>query len=474
MDFNSLLFPAPKSSYRIGRVHGELLWIPKNCADEEDAQRLCTMPDMPTSPLRLNSSYSDFKFRKNLNKPSPHLRNVTIIPQHIDSCTPTTSGSKVLLTEETVKSVDDVFSFANQINDHEKPKNMNRFKRKIEDLTLQAKGDIGNDSADEKVVGDEEVSLPKSLNYYRTTPKVSIIDSRCSGLPKESSKPIARADLMDSIGNSKSSGKKPTIRILQNTTLHNITHDVVSNKNIQVIKTNLSFKNEQNPSKKANRSKSTSPKSKFSYEANETHPMNIGENIQKKRSNPIEDNTKADKQLSERSDVKKLDKDLSVDREEEFSQPPTVRVCYQQRYMYPKASLQMNPQTTPSPRVRPVISILAQNENTPKLSKTNLLSQDSSPSLSRAQTPTYNLQRRLKSRPEYIPCMLLRSGFSSSRIMIYFHGNGEDINIAYELLSNVRNYLRVILLLIHQLLIFVIDSCFSCRVPWIRSLPRNS
>jgi hypothetical protein len=42
-----------------------------------------------------------------------------------------------------------------------------------------------------------------------------------------------------------------------------------------------------------------------------------------------------------------------------------------------------------------------------------------------------------------VPCLLLRSGFPTNKIMIYFHGNGEDIYLAYDLLSHIRNNLNV-------------------------------
>lgn len=46
----------------------------------------------------------------------------------------------------------------------------------------------------------------------------------------------------------------------------------------------------------------------------------------------------------------------------------------------------------------------------------------------------------------YIPCLLLQPEDPSDKIIIYFHGNGEDINLAYDLLAHVRNHLNVIFL----------------------------
>ena len=43
----------------------------------------------------------------------------------------------------------------------------------------------------------------------------------------------------------------------------------------------------------------------------------------------------------------------------------------------------------------------------------------------------------------YIPCMYLPFTLGSSKLLIYFHANAEDIGIAYNLLSNIRTLLRV-------------------------------
>lgn len=44
----------------------------------------------------------------------------------------------------------------------------------------------------------------------------------------------------------------------------------------------------------------------------------------------------------------------------------------------------------------------------------------------------------------FIPCLFLDPGNPSDKIMIFFHGNAEDIFQAYELLSCIESYLKVI------------------------------
>lgn len=49
----------------------------------------------------------------------------------------------------------------------------------------------------------------------------------------------------------------------------------------------------------------------------------------------------------------------------------------------------------------------------------------------------------------YIPCLLLKpSSNISPFILLYFHGNGEDINLSYDLLNNLRNNLQIYIMAI--------------------------
>ena len=43
----------------------------------------------------------------------------------------------------------------------------------------------------------------------------------------------------------------------------------------------------------------------------------------------------------------------------------------------------------------------------------------------------------------YIPCLVLRARSATNKIILYFHGNGEDIHLARELLTHVRDHLNV-------------------------------
>ena len=44
----------------------------------------------------------------------------------------------------------------------------------------------------------------------------------------------------------------------------------------------------------------------------------------------------------------------------------------------------------------------------------------------------------------HIPCLILKSGVPTNKVLIYFHGNGEDIYLSYELLTHIRNNLNVL------------------------------
>jgi len=43
----------------------------------------------------------------------------------------------------------------------------------------------------------------------------------------------------------------------------------------------------------------------------------------------------------------------------------------------------------------------------------------------------------------HIPCLILKAGVPSNKILIYFHGNGEDVYLSYDLLAHIRSNLNV-------------------------------
>ena len=43
----------------------------------------------------------------------------------------------------------------------------------------------------------------------------------------------------------------------------------------------------------------------------------------------------------------------------------------------------------------------------------------------------------------YIPCLFLPYSSGSSKLLIYFHGNAEDIGLSYEMLDHLRSSLKI-------------------------------
>ena len=43
----------------------------------------------------------------------------------------------------------------------------------------------------------------------------------------------------------------------------------------------------------------------------------------------------------------------------------------------------------------------------------------------------------------HIPCLYLPFSSGSSKLLIYFHGNAEDIGLSYEMLDHLRSSLKV-------------------------------
>lgn len=82
-----------------------------------------------------------------------------------------------------------------------------------------------------------------------------------------------------------------------------------------------------------------------------------------------------------------------------------------------------------------------------------------------------NSQGNTQKNVSYIPCLLLESQFNSNPelIVLFFHGNGEDIFLAYELIEAIRNTLKVNHIF---LLFFLIISCIFLGKSlefWLRS-----
>lgn len=51
--------------------------------------------------------------------------------------------------------------------------------------------------------------------------------------------------------------------------------------------------------------------------------------------------------------------------------------------------------------------------------------------------------RGIKSEKDYIPCLFLPYSQGSSKVLMYFHGNAEDLGQAYQLLNHIRNTLKI-------------------------------
>lgn len=50
---------------------------------------------------------------------------------------------------------------------------------------------------------------------------------------------------------------------------------------------------------------------------------------------------------------------------------------------------------------------------------------------------------QLKRSSQHIPCLYLPYQTGSSKILIYFHGNAEDVGLSYEMLDHIRSTLKL-------------------------------
>ena len=143
---------------------------------------------------------------------------------------------------------------------------------------------------------------------------------------------------------------------------------------------------------------------------------------------------------------------LSNDRSKKENQPELIQDCSDESDTESESSTRTNPLSRNRlsialPRQSAEFKLHASiHSNTePNLNVETL-------KLTELKPPGHNKTQKHRATVEnlisdsYIPCMLLRSLTPSSKILIYFHGNGEDINLAHELLAHTRDVLNVILI----------------------------
>lgn len=51
---------------------------------------------------------------------------------------------------------------------------------------------------------------------------------------------------------------------------------------------------------------------------------------------------------------------------------------------------------------------------------------------------------RDESKSTFVPCLFMPYSKGSSKLLFYFHGNAEDLGLAYELLEHLKQTLKVI------------------------------
>ena len=100
--------------------------------------------------------------------------------------------------------------------------------------------------------------------------------------------------------------------------------------------------------------------------------------------------------------------------------------------------------TLPIPKAFPFPSSLSR----PYLTSCKGDARTTQPTTSLKQDTTYQFASKKDSIASeiverHIPCLLLRPVVPSSKIIIHFHGNGEDLNMSYELLAHLTNHLNV-------------------------------
>ena len=474
MDLNSLLFPGPKSSYNLGRIHGELIWVPKNFSARECNDG--SPNKLPNHPLMFNSRCTKHEGDKleEVRTVSPTtLKSLNKDFRFDEASDSSTSSGNIVLLEGSSKQ-NESYRFSCTHNSR-LSKLSSFFSQTQDNFITKPIGDEEYESADEKVLAIEEKPLSKTLVNYSKAANTSQLDKSFK-MSKSSSfvgSSMLMADTVDlPVYSPKQS--KAIIKITKKAMVLNLSQDNILSKNIQVIKNNLYFKINREKSlkdKKFKLSGQTLILPKFDENGLDDGlccENNYGTN-DKIALDEIKQTARGNFDGFKKVDEKKTDRESFVERLEDFSDPPLVHQCFNQRYMNPRISLGLNSliQNSPSSskNKQKGFGVLTHNKTNEKKNRSTTSPRNKNHSPLRSLSLNRNNQSvktNSDSKEEHIPCMYLRSGYCSSKLLIYFHGNGEDINLSFELLSTLRDHLKVSLIYYNNFTnIISIDSCTS-------------
>ena len=458
MDLNSILFPAPKSSYTTDKICGELIWIPKRNVKEDRFDTLQQQSVLNTntdSPEMFISDTSSVKTR-NFEQLSKTL---------VDSCSQDTKSntcsnvpvdlsknqsfnnsndingesntSKTLTAEEILVS-EDVFI---EMTTPSKPY--------LSKLPFHKSIDATNKTKCNAISLKEEIPLNCLSNHCQKTSKAlndhnnivkydsktgtSNRDLKRSGVISnkwsQNYQSTKQQQVNKGLTRSQNRQNKVCVQLNVPNKKHAFTHKTVSKKKSNENNIGLKVCRDESQANFKSNNIDEYAEQNFSMYS----PRSLIRYCTETISSPV---TKVGKLVLVDPNQKKetLESDFSFEEIQECTAPSNSRIrsenydIRKELFKYDKLDM-----TT---------SLLSSASYTRAAFYNSF--EDQSKEIE--QSYSVNLRDKMTSNPfdtQYIPCVLHRSTNCSSKILIYFHGNSEDINLAKELLLHMRVTLNV-------------------------------
>ena len=387
MNLNSILFPAPKCSYTLDSLKGELIWIPKF---KKGANFYSTLHSPSTSSLATSKTRSHSvityntpmqKSKQNVSVNSPQLKlpskNIGNEENSFVSVLSTKKSSSKLLQHQTKAKTPTASK-----SKPDTKKSTILIKRRIPSLKL----DLFEQSGLNKCKSEE------SINFQEQPERISLCSTNLNINVPIVQNPVKKAPVKQSKYHF---SPRVQVKVVKSAKINECDKSVTSFDPRGIDEYGNVQQQLQN-----------SPRTMQKY-------------LSKELLNPI---------VNGKLSARMID-----------SQANPVPMTRLKKTYYGSISLcPMSPQSDCMMMpIRVAADLSSSREN---LKASSFLSPRSNVENSCAEPPQMKPQDMIEN---YIPCLLLTPITDSDKLVIYFHGNGEDINLSYELLAHVRDNLNV-------------------------------
>ena len=475
MDLNLLLFPAPRCSYSVGKVCGELIWVPKDGFQESNSNSrpphttFSLASPRPSDQLPYRRKFQD----KNIGKPvisSLKPQNKDVAADNM-SCASTDSSKKpskgkigqTNSKEDLEASLDDFQDIIGEIKSLQPRTTRREASERI--TTEQSFPEITIISCSEgsplNYLPDYYKRTPKTSNLIKHIPRLNLALKREDIEPftdryEPTDRPITNDscyfDLSKRDPSSRNEAKYPVARVFRSDYANKVSQrsQIQSSKHGIVV---LNLMQKFNASE-CDFEMGNIDEAKGDRRTSLCTPRSVVEYSSRALSKPTSRKTTlANLKLPIKTIVvNNLQPGFARENVRKERAAVTDRICYDDARETTTRFTAPNHLKLASGQLSSVAFDEAMrryhnhndcddvDKEVPEVHETA----HNRPKSTAALTPRRQASMApISDSKNYIPCLLLRYASSSSKIIVYFHGNGEDINLARDLLRHVRDTLKV-------------------------------